>query len=182
MAGTQDYFSDMLAPGEQVVAGLGAPGPIVERRVGQELVWYQLGVSQLRLLAVKLVQGPLGDGYKPVARWAVGREFVRIARFPRTPRSAARLEISGLPEPIVAMNIDEPAIFPHVEPFLLAWGGVVEGAGELAAHARDPLDDEPATDTRKLLVLVGAGLALMMACCGCAGLGAAVRTWVLPQL
>lgn len=182
MASAQDYFSDMLAPGEQVIAGLGAPGPVVERAVGQDQVWFQLGVTQLRVLAVKLVQGPLGDGYKPTARWATGREFVRIARFPRTPRSAARLELSGLPEPIVALNIDEVGIFPHVEPFLLAWGGVVEGAGLLQPHEHDPLDDDPAADTRKLGILIGVGLALMVLCCGCSGVGVVVRTWILPNL
>ena len=62
MASTQDYFSDMLAPGEQVIAGLGAAGPVVERAVGQEHVWFQLGVrndalaASLRAAGITVVQ------------------------------------------------------------------------------------------------------------------------------
>lgn len=182
MSQAPDYFSDMLLPGEALVATLGGPGPAVETRQGPERSWYQVGLTAGRFLLVKMVQGPRGGDYQPVSRLAVGREFIRISRFPRTPVSAARLDIQGCGEPFSVVDIDSPQVFPYVEPFLAVWGGSVGGAGTVAERAPEIDYNGPAHENKKLLVVALVGVLLLMTCCGCAGLGVVIKTWVLPAL
>lgn len=183
MAQAPDYFSDALGPGEQVLAELGGPGPAVERKTGPERVWWQLGVTAGRVLVVKLVQSALTGNYAPQGRWAVGRDFVRIRRFPRTPASAAHLEILGVGEPIHILDIDDPSVFPFVEPFLAAWGGVVEGAGTVKERERDPYDSVQApVEGIKLMYVAIAVAVILWACCGCSGLAFVVKGWLWPML
>ena len=182
MAQAPDYFSDMLGPGEVLMATLGGPGPTVERKLGQDKTWFQLAFTQSRLLMVKLVQGPMGGSYQPTQRLAAPKEFTRIARFPRTPVSPARLEIEGCGDPIHVHDIDDPNIFPYVEPFLVAWGGALQGAGAVAARAHDPYDAAPQTDTGKLLVVVLSGIVLLGFICGCGMLATVVKFYILPNL
>lgn len=179
MSQAPDYFSDILAPGEVVLAHLGGAGPVVERPNGPERVWYQLGVTGARVLVVKLVQSAMTGTYAPQARLAVGKEFVAIRRFPRTSASPAHLEIRGAGDPITIVDIDDKTVFPFVEPFLAAWGGQVEGAGVVVPREREPDDyHPPSVENTKLLYAVIAILAILWACCGCAGLGLAIRQLV----
>lgn len=176
-----DYFSDVLAPGEQVLAELGAPGPSAERAAGPERVWYQLAVTPTRVLLVRLIQSPSSGSYAPVARLAVGKEFVRIRRFPRTPHSQAHLEILGVGDPVTLVDIDDKSVFPFLEPFLAAWGGQVEGAGVIVERDRDPYDNVgEKLEAKKLIYVVAAFFVLFWLCCGCAGLGVLVRQVLMP--
>lgn len=167
-ADPSDLFADLLQPGETVVstmAGPGAPKPNGAR------VWIQLGLTASRLLAVVMVQAPHGGAWQPVARHAVARSQAHVARFPRTPTSAARLEVSGLPEPLTLLDIDDPSVFPWLEPFLAAWGGPVEGAGVVHQRPQQAeVAEAAAPNTRLLLAVAGGLLALTALCCGCSGL------------
>lgn len=177
MSQTPDYFSDILLPGEVLLAILGGPGPPAERADGTERCWYQLGLTGGRLLIVKLVQTPIALNYQPVQRVAVAREFVKIGRYPRTKISAARLVVQGAGDPISVFDIDSEKIFPYVEPFLLAWGGPVDGAGELAVVPEDPYDAPDKTETGKLFLVAGVVGVILWACCGCSGIGLIVKNY-----
>jgi len=178
MADNADYFSDLLAPGEAIVASIAGPGPAVQRRVGEEQVWYQLAVTPTRLLVVRLVKGPMGTTYQPANRFAVDKHYIRVARFPRTHISHARLTITGAGDRVELLDIDDPTIFPTVEPFLVAWGGTVEGGGQVHMAELDP-EAEARHDTRKLLIVMGVGLGLMILCCGCSSLIGLIRAYLL---
>lgn len=182
MSQTPDYFSDMLLPGEALVATLGGPGPAVETRQGPERSWYQIGLTPTRFLLVKMVQGPRGGDYQPVARLASGREFIRINRFPRTPSSAARLDIAGCGDPFSLVDIDSPQVFPYVEPFLATWGGPVGGAGNVAQREAAIDYTAPSTEGGKLLLVALVSFGLLWTCCGCAGLIGMIKAWILPAL
>lgn len=178
MSATPDWFSDLLVPGESVVAGISGPGPSVRKAVGDEHIWFQLGFTQGRLLVVRLVQSALGGGWQPTQRYAVERHHLVVRRYPRTPGGPARLEIEGAGALIQLQDIDEAERFPAVEPFLRAYGGPVGGDGEVRAIAPDPISQDPRTETRKLLLLVGVGFALLAGCCGCSGLTWVIRSWL----
>ena len=175
---TPDYFSDILLPGEVLVALLGGSGPTVERATGVEHTWFQLGLTGTRLLVVRLVQPPLALNYQPVQRIAVAKELIAIARFPRTPSSVARLEIRGCGDLITLLDIDSEKIFPLVEPFLLAWGGPVDGSGTVAVREADPYDAPHKTETGKLFLLAGAIAVILWLCCGCSGIGLIVKNFL----
>ena len=181
MASAPDYFADMLGPGEQILAILGASGPTYERPTGPERTWFQLAVTQGRFIVIKMVQTPLATSYQVTNRMAAAKEFVRIARFPRTPASAARLEISGFPESVTVLDIDDSRVFPYVEPFLAGWGGVLEGGGIVKSRDADPYDEAPPQDDKKkLLILAGVCIGIMVLCCGCGGLGVLIRDVIVP--
>ena len=175
-----DYFTDMLGPGEQLLAALGAPGPTIERPMGLEKTWYQLGVTSSRFLVVKMVQGPIAHSFSVSGRLVALKNLVRISRFPRTGSSSARLEIEGLGEPVVLYDIDDTAVFPFVQPFLTAWGGHVQGAGHLEVRERDPFHGPGHLDVRKLVIFLVAMVVMLWLCCGCAGLGGLLRGWLMP--
>lgn len=183
MAQAPDYFSDMLAPGEDLLATLGGAGPAIEKKRGSpEQVWFQLAITHHRLLVVKLVMSPLTGSYAPVARLAADKSTLRFRRFPRTPASPARLEIVGAGDPIQVVDIDDEKIFPYVEPFLAAWGGPVDGAGAVVARARDPYTEGPPVEGIKVLYTVLALVVLGWLCCGCSGFIYTVKTLMIAGL
>ena len=180
MTQAPDYFSDILGPGEEIVAQLAGPGPTVERPRGPERCWFQLAVTPGRVLVVKLVQSALTGAYTPQARLAAGKEFVRIRRFPRTSLRGAHLEILGFGDMIDVCDIDDPTVFPFVEPFIAAWGGRIEGAGELVTAQKDPYDEVRAPlEGIKLMYVAIAIVVIFWFCCGCAGLGFVVKNYLL---
>lgn len=167
-ADAPDLFADLLQPGESVLATMAGGAP---PRPNGARVWVQLGLTQGRLLAIVLVQAPHGGAWQPVARHVGDRRALRLLRYPRTPAAAARLEVLGLPDKLVLLDIDDPAVFPWLEPFLAAWGGPVEGAG--VVHQRQveaPVQEGGGPDPKLLLAVAGGLLALVALCCGCSGL------------
>lgn len=167
-ADAPDLFADLLLPGETVLASVAAAGP---PRPDGARVWQQLALTAERLLVVILVQAPHGGAWQPVGRHAAPRGAVRLARYPRTPGAAARVEVHGLPEALVLVDVDDPAVFPWLEPFLAAWGGPIEGAGNVTARPSLP---EPVQgqgpDPKLLMAIAGGMLALALMCLGCSGL------------
>lgn len=174
-----DYFSDLLHPGEQILATIGGPGPTVERRTGTEQVWFQLAWTPKRLLVVRLVGR--GSRFSPANRFAVARAQLSVCRYPRTPSAPARIELHGGAERIEVIGIDDPSIFPYVEPFLAAWGGPVTGGGQLHVAEVDPYAVDPQADTKKLLMVAGAGFLLIASCCGCGSVVFVVRDVLMPM-
>jgi len=167
-----DSFADLLAPGEAVVAAVAGPGP---SRVDGTRTWVQLALSSARVLAVVLRKGPEGGSWQPVSQLAAARSQVRLARFPGSPGAAARLEVTGLPEPLVLRDIDDPAVFPDLEPFLAAWGqdalgAPIGGPGSVHERARE---EGPARNTSSRLPMAIAGGVLAVAAMGCACAGLA---------
>ncbi|MCK6502958.1 hypothetical protein L6R53_06100 [Myxococcota bacterium] len=170
-------FVDLLAPGEEVRATMAGAGP---PKANGARVWVQLALAQAaggaqRLLVVVLVQAPHGGPWQPVVRHAGFTAGLRLARYPRTPSSPARLEIAGLPEPVVVRDIDDPAVFPYLEPFLAAWAGPVEGAGVVQQRAIEDASRPSGPDPKLMLAVVGGLLALVALCCGLSGLLTALR-------
>ena len=175
-------FVDLLAPGEEVLATMAGSGP---PKANGARVWVQLALAQAglspvggsaqRLLVVVLVQAPHGGPWQPVVRHAGYTAGLRLARYPRTPSSPARLEIAGLPEAVVVRDIDDPAVFPYLEPFLAAWAGPVEGAGVVQQRAIEDASRPSGPDPKLMLAVVGGLLALVALCCGLSGLLTALR-------
>jgi hypothetical protein len=175
MSGPPDYFTDLVLEGEPIVATLAGPGPD-----GAETQWIQLAVTPFRMVAVKLVQSPSGS-YQPAMRQVVQKDTVRIRRFPRTAVGKARIEVWGFQkDPLVVVDIDDPAVFPSVEPFLAAWGGFVDGTPSFT-RSRDP--QQVAADragAMKLYWVAAAGV-LFVFVCGCLSTaGIAVRYLLGP--
>ena len=170
MSGAPDYFSDLVLEGEPVVATLAGAGP-------DGKTWIQLGVTPFRMVAVKLVQNESGE-YKPALRQVVQKDAVRIRRFPRSQVGKARIEVWGFQkDPLVVVDVDDPAIFPSVEPFLEAWGGFVDGTPSFT-RSRDP---NQAIERSTRLYWVAGAVALAVLSCGCLStLAVALRYWVGP--
>jgi hypothetical protein len=153
-----DYFSDLVLDGEPVLATLAGPGPDGKS-------WIQLAVTPFRMAVVKLVQSADG-AYHPALRQVVQKETVRVRRFPKSAVAKARIEFWGFQrDPLVVVEVDEPAIFPSVEPFLEAWGGFVDGTPSFT-RSRDPQAPVARRDARALLWVALAGVVLAFAC-GC---------------
>ena len=75
------------------------------------------------------------------------------------------------------VDVDDPTIFPSVEPFLEAWGGFVDGTPSFT-RSRDP--NQPVARSTRIYWVVG-GLAFAMLWCGCLStLAIAVRYLVQP--
>lgn len=168
MSGPTDYFTDLVLEGEAVLATLAGAGP-------DGKTWIQLGVTPFRMVAVKLVQNESGE-YKPALRQVVQKDAVRIRRFPRSQVGKARIEVWGFQkDPLVVVDVDDPTIFPSVEPFLDAWGGFVDGTPSFT-RSRDP--NQLVERSTRLYWVAGA---FVLACvsCGCLStLALAVRYWV----
>lgn len=169
-----DPFVDLLAPGELVIASMAGGGP---PKANGARVWIQLALTDVgasaagqRLLAVVLVQAPHGGAWQPVARHAAYSAQVRLARYPRTPSSPARIEVLGLPDPLVVLDIDDPSVFPHLEPFLAAWQGPIEGGGVVHQRAVEQQLQSSGPDPKLLLAVAGGILALVVMCCACSGI------------
>ena len=172
-----DVFQDMLVGEETLGAMLGAPGP-TENGLH---VWWQVALTQFRVLVVRL-ETPIGQqNWVTSKRWAKNRISVQIAQFPRTPESLARLELLGFPGPVVLTEIDQPDVHPHLGPFLTAWGQPVGGTDSVPVrHDPPPVEEqESKTDNSKLLMLGGAGCGFIAFCCGCGSFLALIRDQIL---
>ena len=170
MSGPPDYFTDLVLEGEPVLATLAGAGP-------DGRSWIQLGVTPFRMVAVKLVQNESGE-YKPALRQVVQKDAVRIRRFPRSQVGKARIEVWGFQkDPLVVVDVDDPTIFPSVEPFLDAWGGFVDGTPSFT-RSRDP---NQAIERSTRIYWVAGAFVLAFLWCGClSALAVAVRYWVGP--
>ena len=120
-----DYFSDLLEPNEHIRAALAGPGVDVD---GAN-VWYQVAVTEDRVLVVDLRTKSETGGYQPVQRLVAPRSTVHMERFPETEDGPARLTIDGLSQPVVVVDINRRDVFPMVEPLIVAWGGRLGGVG-----------------------------------------------------
>lgn len=160
-----ELFEDMLVGHESVHHILGAPGP----RVKELNHWYQLALTDYRILVVKMVAKDGAPGWTSDKRWAMNRDTVHIGQYPRTTTSTARLEIQGFPEPIQLVDIDRPDLHPYIPPFLASWNRPVAGVAEIAAqpkHLSDPGPDERVKTDNTLFMVLGGGAAMLFLCCG----------------
>jgi hypothetical protein len=171
MSGPPDYFTDLVLEGEPLLATLAGAG-------ADGKSWIQLGVTPFRMVAVKLVQNESGE-YKPALRQVLQKDQVRIRRFPRSQASQARIEFWGFQkDPLVVVDVDDPTIFPSVEPFLEAWGGFVDGTPSFT-RSRDP--NQPIVRSVQLKWVVAGVFGLAVFSCGClSALAVAVRYLVQP--
>jgi hypothetical protein len=168
MSGAPDYFTDLLLEGEPLQATLA--GPAADGKT-----WIQLGVTPFRMVAVKLVQNESGE-YKPALRQVVQKDTVRIRRFPRSQVGKARIEVWGFQkDPLVLVDVDDPTIFPLVEPFLEAWGGFADGTPSFT-RSRDP--HEAMERSRRLYWAAGAAVLALLSCGCLSTVAVAVRYWV----
>jgi hypothetical protein len=165
----------MLVGEEVLGAMLGAPGPTENGRHS----WWQVALTQFRVLVVKL-ETPVGQQkWVTAERWAKNRIAVQIVQFPRTPDSMARMELLGFPGPVVLTEIDQPDVHPHLGPFIASWGQPVGGTDSVPVHTPVPTPPEGETDNRKLMMLGGAGCGLLIFCCGCGSVLAVLRDQLL---
>ncbi len=159
-----DVFSDMLVGTERIVAVLGAPGTTRDKKV----TWWQVALTEYRVLVVRM-SSEEGKTWHTEVRWAKDRPAIGVAQYPRAGEARARLAISGFPEPVVLMEIDQPDIHPHLAPFLVAWGAEIEGVPEVPVSMDAPKTEDGKTDQQRLMVAVIGGLAVIVLCCGCGG-------------
>ena len=159
-----DYFSDMLIEGEQIRAAVAGPGASADSGT----VWLQLAATEQRILVIELHMGPTGS-YSPVQRLAAPSQQIQLERYPKTDDSLARLELYGFEKPIVMVEIDRTDVFPNVEPFIVAWGGRLGGAG--TGRTSVPLNKPPTPIERKtLIILASFFIALSSLACACGGI------------
>jgi hypothetical protein len=169
-------FADMLLPGETVVAQLSGEGRTVERGHGLERTWWQVGLTQQRLLVVRMTQAAGTDRWDVIARLAGARAAVQIAHFPRTATDTARLTIDGSGDRIVFVDVDRPPVLPQVAPFLTAWGKPIAGGDTVAGVELDTYNDQGGAGQKTFLYLAGAMFVFFLLCCGCMGAAGVART------
>ena len=119
-----NHFSDLMDSEETIVSALAGPGAEVD----SSPVWFQMAVTERRLLMVELRVGPTG-AWHPARREAELLTAVTMARHERTASSAPRLVVEGLSTAITVVDIDREDVFPMVEPLIVAWGGRLGGTG-----------------------------------------------------
>ncbi|MEC8194245.1 MAG: hypothetical protein VX944_01535 [Myxococcota bacterium] len=119
-----NHFSDLLDAEETVVSTLAGPGAAV----GSRPVWFQMAVTDRRLLVVELRLGVHG-AWQPARRESAPLSAVSMARYQRTATTAPRLVVEGLSTAITVVDIDREDVFPMVEPLIVAWGGRLGGTG-----------------------------------------------------
>jgi hypothetical protein len=174
MSSHLDYFSDLLEPGEQIRATLAGPG--LERSGFS--VWYQIAATESRLLVIELRSDASGT-WRPGQRTSAPLAAVQMSRHQRTETEVARLEILGLDEAVTVVEIDQPEVFPMVEPLIVAWGGRLGGTGaERPTQTVEP--EKPRiqnVDQQRWLIIALGCLGLLIAGCATAGcLGAIVAS------
>ena len=162
MSSHLDYFSDLMEDGEQIQSTVAGPGI----SQGGADAWYQLATTNARVLAIQLQKNELGN-YQPVQRMAGSKSTVQIRRYGATVTDCARLELDGLEEPIVLVDIDRPDISPLVEPFVVDWGGRLGGDGTQRPAISVP--PSSAIDEKKLVMLAAGFFGVTIFFCGCAG-------------
>lgn len=164
----------MLVGSEQIVAVLGAPGTLLDKK----LTWWQVALTEYRVLVVRM-SSDAGEVWHTESRWAKDRPAVQIAQYPRAADAKARMEFRGFPEHVVLMEIDQPDVHPHLAPFLHAWGAPVEGSPSIPISTDGPKADEGKTDQQKLMFAVIGGLLFIVLCCGCGGTMVFLRDTIL---
>lgn len=167
-------FTDMLAPGERILAELAGEGRRIETVNGMERTWWHVALTESRLLVIRMRAAPGLDRWDLVGRVAAPRGNLAFSHFPRVGGDTARLTIEGVGEPIVFIDVDRGPLVPQVQAFLGAWGGPVRGAETLVRVDRDAENDNGA-DTKKFLIAAGALLGFFLLCCGCLGIGGVLR-------
>jgi len=171
MSNQFDYFSDLLDSGESVRATLAGPGPDAAGLA----VWHQVAVTETRLLAVELRATATGS-WRPNQRTAAPLSRIQMERHQRTTEAPARLVIHGLEHPLTVTHIDQPDVFPMVEPLIVAWGGRLGGTGTERPVPTPAIPPAPpaspaataTTNQRTLLIVLGC-IGLMIAGCATAG-------------
>jgi hypothetical protein len=161
-------FTDMLNPGEVVLAQIAGEGRATERGGVLERTWWQLALTRERLLVVRM-RAVSNDRWEMVHRLAAFRGNLRFGHFPRTAADTARLSIDGCGERIVLVDVDRPPVLQQVQPFLAAWGGPVAG-GESVARIEDDGMNDNAADGKKFLIAAVVIAVATVVCCGCLGL------------
>ena len=165
-----NHFSDLMDSAETIVSTLAGPGADVD----SSPVWFQLAVTERRLLVVELRLGSTG-AWQPVRREAAPLDAVAMARHQRTARTAPRLIVEGLGTIITVVDIDREDVFPMVEPLIVAWGGRLGGTGTERPITRPAAAPPAPVNADALLrhrrpVAIGVGcVALAFAGCATAG-------------
>lgn len=163
MSNHLDYFSDLLGADESIRAALAGPGVDVDGAS----VWYQIAVTENRVLVVDLRTKEAVGNYQPFQRLVADRNAVQMARFPESEDGPARLTVGGLSQPVVVVDINRNDVFPMVEPLIVAWGGRLGGAG--TGKPNTPTPTPPMPEQQKLLLVALGCAGLLMAFCACAG-------------
>lgn len=172
-----DVFSDMLVGEERVLVVFGAPGPAREAYS----IWWQVALTDYRMLVVRMSSRD-GQSWTTEKRWAKDRVAIRIAQYPRTADSVARMVVDGFPEEVLLTEIDSPDIHPHIANFVAHWGAPVEGSQHIPVNDRPPDPLEGQADENKLVLLALAGAGFIALCCGCGTLLAVLRDTILGFL
>ena len=159
-----DYFSDMLAEGENIRAAVAGPGASMDGAT----VWFQFAATENRVLVVELHMSPTGS-YRPVQRLHAQSHQIQVNRYPKSEGAVSRLELHGFDNPIIMVEIDRTDVFPNVEPFIVAWGGRVGGAG--TGRAPQPSIKSKTELERKTIIIIASLLiALCTLACACGGI------------
>ena len=144
------------------------------RGVGVERTWWQVALTDQRLLVIRMRQSAGTDRWEVLARLAGARSNLVIAHYPRTKADTARLTIDGCGDRIVLIDVDKPPQIQQVQAFLAAWGGPVAGAESVAREEVDAYHGD-GKDQKTLLYVAGAMLAMFVLCCGCVGISGVLR-------
>ena len=152
-----------MQDGEQIRSTVAGPG-MTEANAE---TWYQLATTDKRVLVVKLQKNDVGN-YQPMLRMAASKSTVQISRFSASAMGSARIEIDGLEEQIVLVDIERPDIFPLIEPFIVSWGGRLGGDG--TQRPSIPVPPVSGVNEKKLLLLAAGLFGVTVFFCGCAGI------------
>ena len=152
MSNHLDYFSDLLGPDEHIRAALAGPGIDVD---GAN-VWYQIAVTETRVLVVDLRTKEATGGYQPFQRLVADRNAVQMERYPESEDGPARLTIDGMGQPVVVVDINRRDVFPMVEPLIVAWGGRLGGVGAGKPTSAKPAEaSKPPKSEQQMLLIIG---------------------------
>lgn len=124
-----DVFSDVLEAGEQVLVSMGAPSQNLD---GVPLGWVHVALTKERLLLAEISLEADQGGVRVGHRHGVNRADAQLFRHPKSDIGPARLEIHGLPETVVLVELDRPDLFAQLPTFLSAWRAPIGGTGPIA--------------------------------------------------
>ena len=126
-----DYFSDMLAEGENIRAAVAGPGASMDGAT----VWFQFAATENRVLVVELHMSPTGS-YRPVQRLHAQSHQIQVNRYPKSEGAVSRLELHGFDIPSSWSRLIGPMCFRMWNH--LSWPGVavwvVQAPAELLNH------------------------------------------------
>ena len=124
-----DAFSDVLETGEQILVSMGAPSQNLD---GVPLGWVHVALTQDRLILAEIFRDEAQGNIRVGTRHAVKRADAQLFRHPKSDVGPARLEIYGLPEAVVLVDLDRPDLFAQLPTFLSAWTAPIGGTGPIA--------------------------------------------------